>query len=109
MTTDFVKRVFFVCMVLLLPAVGYAQEATISGTVTDATGAVLPGVTVVAVHEAAGTQIEGVTDGRGVYRIPVRVGVYRITAELQGFTRVERMGVQLLVGQTVTLNVQMSP
>ncbi len=46
---------------------------------------------------------------RGVYRIPVRVGTYRISADLAGFTRVERMGVQLLVGQSVTLNMQMSP
>ena len=109
MRADFVQRVFLVLLVLLLPAAGYAQEATIVGTVTDSTGAVLPGVTVVAVHEASGNQFEGVTDGRGVYRVPVRVGTYRVSAELQGFTRVERMGVQLLVGQAVTLNVQMSP
>jgi hypothetical protein len=92
-----------------LPAAASAQEATMTGTITDATGAVLPGVTVVVVHEASGNQFEGVTDGRGVYRIPVRVGIYRLAAELPGFTRVERMGVQLLVGQTVTLNMQMSP
>lgn len=95
--------------ILASPVAGYAQESTITGTVTDSTGAVLPGVTVVAVHEATGNQFEGVTDGRGAYRIPVRVGTYRMTAELSGFTRIERMGVQLLVGQTVTMNVQMSP
>jgi hypothetical protein len=50
-----------------------------------------------------------VTDQRGAYRIPVRVGTYRISADLAGFRRIERMGVQLLVGQTVTLNLQMSP
>ena len=103
------KQLLFVCIVWLLPVAGYAQEATITGTITDATGAVLPGVTIVAVHEATGNQFEGVTDGRGVYRIPVRVGTYRIAAALSGFTRVERMGVQLLVGQAVTLNIQMSP
>jgi hypothetical protein len=100
---------FLLVVLLALPTNTFAQEASITGTVTDSTGAVLPGVTVVAVHEASGNQFEGVTDGRGVYRIAVRVGTYRIGAELSGFTRVERMGVQLLVGQTVTLNVQMSP
>ena len=49
------------------------------------------------------------TDGRGTYTIPVRVGVYRIKAELQGFGTVTRTGVQLLVGQTVTINLQMPP
>ena len=60
----------------------------LSGTVTDSTGAVLPGVTVTAVHEATGNRFVGVTDERGVYRIPARVGAYQITAELQGFTTV---------------------
>ena len=46
----------------------------------------------VAVHEASGNQFEGVTDGRGVFRIPVRVGTYRISADLAGFTRVELAG-----------------
>jgi len=109
MRAEFVKRALAVCALVLLPASAQAQEATITGTVTDATGAVLPGVTVIAVHEASGNQFEGVTDGRGVYRIPVRVGSYRIAAELSGFTRVERAGVQLLVGQTVELSIQMKP
>src|SRR4030095_7200077 len=42
-------------------------------------------------------------------RLPARVGVYRITAELQGFTTVVRQGAQLLVGQTLVVNLQMSP
>ena len=41
--------------------------------------------------------------------MPVRVGVYRITAELQGFTTVVRPGIQLLVGQTLIVNLQMAP
>ena len=48
------RRFLCVCLFLLLPAAAYSQEATLSGTVTDATGAVLPGVTVRAVHEASG-------------------------------------------------------
>jgi hypothetical protein len=93
----------------MLPAIGAAQEAVITGTVTDATGGVLPGVTVRVVHEASGNSFEAVTDARGVYRIPVRVGPHQITAELSGFTKVTRTGVELLVGQTATINLQMSP
>jgi hypothetical protein len=94
---------------LLVPASpGYAQEATISGTVTDATGGVLPGVTVTAVHEATGNTFVAVTDERGLFRIAARIGGYRITGELPGFTTVTRSGVTLLVGQTVSLDLQMT-
>lgn len=104
-----IRRFLLVCAVLALPGVGYAQEAVLTGTVTDSTGAVLPGVTVTAVLEATGNTFEAVTDGRGTYTIPVRVGAYRIKAVLQGFGPVARTGVQLLVGQTVTVNLQMAP
>jgi hypothetical protein len=94
---------------LALPAAGYAQDAVLTGTVTDSTGGVLPGVTVTAVNEATGNTFVGVTDGTGSYRIPARVGAYRITAELSGFTTVQRTGVQLLVGQTIGVDLQMKP
>ena len=42
--------------------------------------AVLPGVTVTAVHEATGNRFEAVTDERGRFRIPARVGAYQLTA-----------------------------
>ena len=98
-----------VVAILLMPGVGFAQEATIGGTVTDSTSGVLPGVVLRAVHEATGTQFETVTDDRGVFRIPVRIGVYRMTAELSGFRPVERSGLEVLVGQQITINLEMSP
>src|SRR4029077_19444308 len=94
---------------LALPAVGFAQEATISGSVKDSTSGVLPGVAVHAVHDATGTQFEAFTDDRGNFRIPVRIGVYRITAELAGFATLQRMGLEVLVGQQVTLSLEMMP
>ena len=101
--------VFVIGVLLALPLAGYAQEATITGAVVDSSGGVLPGVTVTAVQEATGNTFLGVTDGTGRYRIPARVGAYRITAELPGFTTFERAGVQLLVGQTVAIDMQMKP
>jgi hypothetical protein len=94
---------------VLVPASGYAQDAVLSGTVTDTTGAVLPGATVVAQHEATGNTFEAVTDGRGSYRMPVRIGTYKITTQLQGFNTGTRVGVELLVGQSVVINLQLSP
>jgi hypothetical protein len=107
--SSFVRRLAVICAVLALPATAFAQEAVLTGTITDSTGAVLPGVTVTAVNEATGNNYEAVTDGAGVYRIPVRVGSYKISASLTGFGAVMRTGVQLLVGQTITLNLRMAP
>src|SRR3984893_17612459 len=109
MRSSVARRLILICTILLLPVAGYAQEAAISGTVTDATGAVLPGVTVTAVLEASGNNFGTVTDARGDFRIPVRIGVYRITTELQGFRAATKTGVELLVGQTVNVNLQMTP
>ena len=109
MTGKFALRVFWCVAVLIMPVAAGAQEAVLTGTLTDATGGVLPGVTVVAVHEATGNRFESVTDDRGVYQISVRVGGYRITAELSGFTRVERTGVEIRLGQAVAVDMQMAP
>ena len=58
-------RFLAIAAVLLLPVTAFAQEATLSGTVSDSTGGALPGVTVRAVHEASGNSFEAVTDERG--------------------------------------------
>ncbi|MES1256697.1 MAG: carboxypeptidase-like regulatory domain-containing protein, partial [Acidobacteriota bacterium] len=58
---------------LVLPATARAQEATVSGIVSDITGGVLPGVTITAVHEATGNTFFATTDGTGSYRLPVRI------------------------------------
>src|SRR5437867_11765182 len=108
MRSSLVRRLLFVCMILALPVAAYAQEAELTGIVTDATGSVLPGVTIRAVHEASGNSFEAVTDPRGAYRIRVRVGGYVITAQPQGFTTITRRGVELLVGQTAAINLQMT-
>jgi hypothetical protein len=97
-----IGRLVLLGAILALPAAAFAQESVLTGTVTDSTGAVLPGVTVQAVNEASGNSFEGVTDGRGVYRVAVRVGSYRLTAQLAGFSTVNRAGVNLLVGETGT-------
>lgn len=109
MTASLVGRLLLTGVILALPLTGYAQEATLTGTVTDSTGGVLPGVTVTAVHEATGNRFVAATDERGIYRIPARVGPYLITAELQGFTTVTRTLPQLLVGQIATINLQLAP
>jgi hypothetical protein len=97
-----------VAMALLIwPASLLAQEATISGTVTDESGGALPGVVIRAVHEASGNSFEGITDGRGDFRLSMRIGAYRLTAELPGFAPLQRQ-LSLLVGQTAVVNLKMA-
>lgn len=92
---------------LALPVMAAAQEAGLVGSVRDATGGALPGVTVRAVNSASGNSFEAVTNARGEYQLPVRVGDYRVTATLSGFALLTR-SVTLLVGQRAVLNFQMA-
>src|SRR2546425_11803915 len=85
--------------ILMLPVRGHAQESTVSGTVTDPTGAVIPGVMVTATHTDSGNKFAAVTDERGGYRLVGRGGNYRITAELSGVGTGKR-NIPGLVGQT---------
>src|SRR2546429_5515733 len=104
-----VRWLMVVGVFLVLPSLASAQEAVLTGTVTDSTNAVVPGVVIRAVHEASGNTFDAVTDQRGGYRLSVRIGTYRITAELSGFNTVTRTGVELLVGQSAVINLQMAP
>src|SRR5437899_12195976 len=94
--------------ILMLPICGHAQESTVSGTLTDPTGAVLPGVTVTATHTETGNKFEAVTDERGSYRLLVRVGNYRITAGLPGVGNRD-WNIEGVVGETGCGDLQMIP
>jgi hypothetical protein len=109
MISGLARRAVLIGAILLLPVAAWAQDAVLTGTVTDSTGGVLPGVTVTATNQATGNKFVGVTDERGIYRMPVRVGTYQVIAELQGFSTAMRNGVDLLVGQTASLNMQLGP
>ena len=93
---------------LLFPASALAQ-ATLSGTVQDSSGSVIPGVTVEAASPALIEKVRtAVTDDTGQYRIvDLRPGTYRVTYSLPGFTTVVREGIQLGGTQIVTIPIQM--
>ena len=94
--------------VLAWPASSAAQEATLTGVVKDTSGGVLPGVTVTATHRDTGNVFVAVTDEVGAFRMPVRTGGFAVTFELPAFATVSRSA-DLLVGQAVTLTVEMKP
>ena len=90
--------------------VGAQAPSSIAGVVTDATGSVLPGVTVEASSPALIEKVRGVaTDDRGQYRVvDLRPGTYRVVFTLTGFTTVVRENVELASGFTATINAQLN-
>jgi hypothetical protein len=93
---------------LLLPATADAQ-ASITGQVRDASGAVLPGVTVEASSPALIEKVRAVvTDGTGQYRIEILPpGTYAVTFALPGFSTVKRDGIVLTGSFIATVDVDM--
>ena len=103
-----IRGLLIAVAILFVGTPSYAQEATFTGTATDSTGSVLPGVTITATLEATGNVFTTVTDERGLFRLPVRVGTYNIKAELSGFTTVNRTA-QILIGQTAAVDLRLAP
>src|SRR4051812_45327901 len=86
-----------------------ASNGTIEGTIVDASGAVLPGVTVTITNVDTGVVQSTITNEHGLFRAPLLpLGTYKVSAELQGFKRFEKTGVTLSVGETAVVNASMS-
>jgi hypothetical protein len=99
---------FLVVPALLLPAQAAAQS-TITGVVTDSSGAVLPGVTVEAASDVLIEKVRSsVTDGSGQYRIiDLRPGTYAVTFTLPGFNTFRRQELELPGEFVMTVNAEL--
>jgi len=88
-----------------LNAFAQITTGTVSGTIKDTTGAVVPGATVVLVSEAKGTRsVPAVTNGSGDYVFPnVTADTYRVEATLEGFHSISRGGVIVSSGERVSV------
>jgi len=95
-------------VLVLLPSSAYAQAA-IAGVVRDASGGVLPGVTVEASSPALIEKVRtAVSDGSGQYRIEdLRPGSYVVRFTLAGFSSVSREGIELTGSATATVSIDM--
>src|SRR5438045_2397121 len=93
----------------LLPSSASAQSTGLAGVVTDASGGVLPGVTVEAASPVLIERVRTVTtDEQGQYKIiDLRPGAYTVTFTLAGFTTVRREGIDLPAGFTATINADL--
>ena len=85
---------------------GQNFSAAISGVVRDATGAVVPGVSITAKHTESGLTRTVNSNETGNYSMPsLPVGAYEVTAELAGFKQQVRRGIVLAVAQEVVVNL----
>src|SRR4051812_1822055 len=97
-------------LVLGIATSGHAQTlGTIAGVAKDATGAVLPGVSVEVASPALIEKVRAATtDGSGQYAVvSLPVGTYSVTFTLPGFGTVKREGVEILANFTATINGEM--
>src|SRR5262245_4489466 len=109
-------RLMIVALSLVLFAHGAAAQTVtsttgaINGTVTDATKAVLPGVTVTLSGAAMMGTSTALTDQSGAFRFStLPIGDYKLLFELAGFATVAREGIHVSVGFTATVNAELSP
>jgi hypothetical protein len=100
---------FLLLLCLAAPLAAQTELATITGSVSDPTGAILRNVTVTATNEATNVAASTVSNETGRYLIPaLRPGVYTITATAAGFKKHVQSAVTLQVNQTARLDLTMT-
>jgi Carboxypeptidase regulatory-like domain len=107
---QFPLRFLFITVVALLCFAGsaFAQQATIVGTVTDPSGAVVPNVSITLTDAATGKRVVIPTNDSGQYvAVDLQIGRYVVKAEAQGFKAAEQKNIVLTVGDRVRVDFQM--
>jgi hypothetical protein len=113
MFTTRARRAVLFCLAVLislLPAQAFAQATgSISGLITDQSGAVMPGVTVEATNAATGQVRNSVTGADGFYTLPLlQPGTYDVKATLSGFKPIVRKGMEVSVGDTSRVDIKLT-
>jgi hypothetical protein len=101
--------ILLVCSAACISALSQTTGATLSGTVEDEKGAVIPGVRITIANPATGLERNVQTDSSGTYIIPLLPpGTYTITAEQTGFKRVQYANVVLNVNDQRSLRIHLA-
>ena len=106
------RTAFIALLAVTIPAVAFAQmtRGGLMGTVRDASGAVIPGVTVTVTNLDTNTVRVAVSDEQGYYRVQaLEPGRYSVVSELQGFARVEQREVRVQAALDTTVDLTMKP
>ena len=97
------------CFLLAFAFTAFAQTTSITGAVADVTGAVVPGVRVVVTNSETGVATSTETTSTGNYTIPgIPVGVYKVTAEKEGFKKFSQENIRITVATTVRVDINLS-
>lgn len=99
-------------LICALTTASFAQfdQGKIAGTIKDSTGAVVPGVKVIAVNTRTGDERTTLTGDRGNYLITsLKPSSYKLRTDFQGFAPTEVMTLQLGVGQTLNVDLVIKP
>src|SRR5467141_3964309 len=100
-----VASTILLCVVLATNVLAQTSNATVGGTVADATGALLPGVMITATNVATGIVNSVLSNEAGAYQFAsLQTGTYKITADLAGFQTQSYNNVTLGISQQVRLN-----
>src|SRR5437899_298567 len=100
----------FLFATLMSHGQGVGTSGEITGTVTDASGAVMTNVTINVGDTQTGLKRTAVTNGKGQFRAAgLPPATYDVSAELQGFATAIRKGVTVAIGQTVISDFKMKP
>lgn len=98
----------FASMALCATASAQPTTGSIIGRVLDDQGAAIPGASITVTNPNTGFTRSDVTDAEGVYRLrALPVGTFEVKVELTGFTSLDRKGVVVNVGQTITIDFSM--
>lgn len=105
-----IARGVWLAVFLLLPVALYAQGyfGTVSGELTDPSGAVIAGAKVTLTDQTRGFTFTATTDSSGRYLLAsIPPGVYTVTGEMQGFEKAQRPNVKVSVSENITANLQL--
>ena len=99
------RAALLICVLVVPVAAGAQTTGTITGIVKDASGGVLPGVTVTMTQVETSRQETAVTDGEGRYTSrPLPLGTYRIEGALSGFKGSSRAGIPLTIDEVARVD-----
>jgi hypothetical protein len=100
----------FAAAALVSTAYGQAYLGTINGTVTDQTGAVIPGARIQVIDESTHFVSPATTNGKGLYSVPyLTPGTYDVKVEAKGFSDAEQTGAVLIATGIKEVNFKLSP